>query len=79
MFLEIAWCKLVTVKVRIVIFWLFQRFQFVYISTVTEYCEKYAKKEHITNTTPEEESGDENISDEGSVSSDDDIAGHADP
>lgn len=74
----------VTRKVSIVIcleelFWLFQSFQFVYISTVTEYCEKYAKKEHIANTTPEEESGDENISDEGSDSSDDDIAGHADP
>lgn len=66
-------------KVGIVIFWLLQRFQFVYIFTVTEYCEKYAKKEHIANTTPEEESGEENISDEGSDLSDDDIAGHADP
>lgn len=45
----------------------------------TEYCERYAKKEHITNSTPDEESGDENISDEESDSSDDDIAGHADP
>ncbi len=44
-----------------------------------EYCERYAKKENITNSTAEVESGDEDISDEESGSSDDDIAGHADP
>jgi ubiquitin-conjugating enzyme E2 H len=42
---------------------------------VTEYCERYAKKEAITNSTAELESSDEDIS----SSSDDDIAGHADP
>ncbi|BBH03838.1 ubiquitin-conjugating enzyme 5 [Prunus dulcis] len=51
----------------------------LYDQKVKEYCERYAKKEHITNSTPDEESGDENISDEESDSSDDDIAGHADP
>lgn len=46
----------------------------------TEYCERYAKKENIANSTAEDESGDEDITeDEGSASSDDDIAGHADP
>lgn len=48
-----------------------------------EYCEQYAKKEHVTNLTPEEESDDEeHPSDEESDQSDDedegDIAGHAD-
>lgn len=45
----------------------------------TEYCERYAKKENIINSTADEESGDEEISEEESESSDDDIAGHADP
>jgi ubiquitin-conjugating enzyme E2 H len=45
----------------------------------TEYCERYAKKETITNSTPEGECSDEDISDEESGSSDDDIAGHGDP
>lgn len=46
-----------------------------------EYCERYAKKEHISNSRAEEDSDDEEISVEGSESSDDDdeIAGHADP
>lgn len=45
----------------------------------TEYCERYAKKEDITNSAAEDSSGDEDISDKESESSDDDIAGHADP
>lgn len=44
-----------------------------------EYCERYAKKEHISNSRAEEDSDDEEISVEGSESSDDEIAGHADP
>ncbi|CAN6713928.1 unnamed protein product [Malus baccata var. baccata] len=35
----------------------------LYDQKVKEYCERHAKKEHITNTTPDEER-DENISDE---------------
>ncbi|GAV63004.1 UQ_con domain-containing protein, partial [Cephalotus follicularis] len=50
-----------------------------YDQKVKEYCERYAKKENNLNSTAEEESGDEEISEEGSRSSDDDIAGHADP
>ncbi|KAL5813929.1 hypothetical protein ACOSQ3_024703 [Xanthoceras sorbifolium] len=50
-----------------------------YDQKVKEYCERYAKKENITNSADEDESGDEDISDEDSESSDDDIAGHADP
>ncbi|XP_062168303.1 ubiquitin-conjugating enzyme E2 4-like isoform X1 [Alnus glutinosa] len=49
-----------------------------YDQKVKEYCERYAK-EAITNSTAEVESSDEDISDEESGSSDDDIAGHADP
>lgn len=45
----------------------------------TEYCERYAKKENITNSADEDDSADDEISEEESVSSDDDIAGHADP
>lgn len=45
----------------------------------TEYCERYAKREHITNSTPEEDSSEDHITDEESDSSDNDIAGHADP
>lgn len=46
----------------------------------TEYCERYAKRENITNSTAEVDSADEEISEEESDnSSDDDIAGHADP
>ncbi|GMN45839.1 hypothetical protein TIFTF001_015027 [Ficus carica] len=55
----------------------------LYDQKVKEYCERYAKKEHVTNLTPEEESDDEeHPSDEESDQSDDedegDIAGHAD-
>lgn len=45
----------------------------------SEYCERYAKKESITNSTAEVDSGEEDITDEERDSSDDDIAGHADP
>lgn len=44
---------------------------------VKEYLERYAKKENITSALTEDHS-DDNISDEQSVSSDDEIAGHAD-
>lgn len=46
-----------------------------------EYCERYAKKEHIMNSTGEELSDEEDVSDEESGSSDeeDEIAGHVDP
>lgn len=51
-----------------------------YDQKVKEYCKQYAKKEHISNSRAEEDSDDEEISVEGSESSDDDeIAGHADP
>ncbi|PIA38798.1 hypothetical protein AQUCO_02700179v1 [Aquilegia coerulea] len=50
-----------------------------YEQKVKEYCERYAKRENITNTA-EEESSDEDLSDEQSeASSDDDVAGNADP
>lgn len=45
----------------------------------TEYCERYAKKENITKSTADEESDEEDVTDEESKSSDDEIAGHADP
>ncbi|KAG2675823.1 hypothetical protein I3843_12G024700 [Carya illinoinensis] len=51
-----------------------------YDQKVKEYCERYAKRENISNSTAEVDSGDEEISEEESGgSSDDDIAGHADP
>jgi len=53
--------------------------QKLYDQKVKEYCERYAKKATITNSTPEGECSDEDISDEESGSSDDDIAGHGDP
>lgn len=46
-----------------------------------EYCERYAKKEHIDNNLSDEsedESDDEAYSD-GRSGSDDEVAGHADP
>uniref|UniRef100_A0A2P2L2Q0 Uncharacterized protein MANES_17G123600 n=1 Tax=Rhizophora mucronata TaxID=61149 RepID=A0A2P2L2Q0_RHIMU len=49
---------------------------------MTEYCERYAKKEDISKTLAEESDGnatDEDISDGGSPSSDDIVAGDADP
>ena len=46
----------------------------------TEYCERYAKKENITKSTADEETDDdEDVTDEETGSSDDEIAGHADP
>ncbi|KAI4336111.1 hypothetical protein L6164_014680 [Bauhinia variegata] len=52
----------------------------LYDQKVKEYCERYAKKENITNSKAEEESDDEEDISEGEVaSSDDDIPGHADP
>ncbi|KAH8486994.1 hypothetical protein Peur_069636 [Populus x canadensis] len=52
-----------------------------YDQKVKEYCERYAKKEHIMNSTGEELSDEEDVSDEESGSSDeeDEIAGHVDP
>uniref|UniRef100_A0A5B6YI56 Putative Ubiquitin-conjugating enzyme, E2 n=1 Tax=Davidia involucrata TaxID=16924 RepID=A0A5B6YI56_DAVIN len=50
-----------------------------YEQKVKEYCERYAKKENIANSTLEEESDEEDISDGQCASSDDDIPGHADP
>lgn len=46
-----------------------------------EYCERYAKREHIVNDPTDgsdEELSDEDFSD-GRSDSDDDVAGHADP
>ncbi|KAK7389039.1 hypothetical protein VNO78_23871 [Psophocarpus tetragonolobus] len=52
----------------------------LYDQKVKEYCERYAKKENITNTAGEESEDEEDISEEESGgSSDDDIPGHADP
>ncbi|XP_028778319.1 ubiquitin-conjugating enzyme E2-23 kDa isoform X1 [Neltuma alba] len=52
----------------------------LYDQKVKEYCERYAKKENITNSAADEESGDEDeISEEESESSEDDIPSHADP
>ncbi|KAF7806107.1 ubiquitin-conjugating enzyme E2-23 kDa-like isoform X1 [Senna tora] len=52
----------------------------LYDQKVKEYCERYAKKENITNPTADEESGDEDdISEDECGSSEDDIPGHADP
>lgn len=45
----------------------------------TEYCERYAKKENISNSTAEESGDEEDISEEESASSDDEIPGRADP
>lgn len=45
----------------------------------TEYCERYAKKENISNSTAEESGDEEDISEEESGSSDDEIPGRADP
>lgn len=52
---------------------------FAILCVETEYCERYAKKENITNERLEEDSEDEDFSDGKSASSDEDIAGHADP
>ncbi|XP_021634546.1 ubiquitin-conjugating enzyme E2-23 kDa isoform X2 [Manihot esculenta] len=50
-----------------------------YDKKVKEYCERYAKRENIMNYKAEEQSGEEDISEEESGSSDNDIAGHVDP
>ncbi|KAI4319090.1 hypothetical protein MLD38_032733 [Melastoma candidum] len=52
-----------------------------YEQKVKEYCERYAKKEKISKSTGEEESDDDedDISVGATESSDDEIAGHADP
>lgn len=63
-------------------FWSFRILTLLFFLSLicgTEYCERFAKKENIVNSTADEESGDEEISEEESESSDDDIAGHADP
>lgn len=46
--------------------------------SLSEYCEKYAKKEDA-GAPPEEKSSDEELSEEENVSSDDELAGKADP
>lgn len=54
--------------------------QKLYEKKVKEYCEKYAKKEDITNTVTEEDiSDDEDQSDGRTVSSEDETAGPVDP
>ncbi|XP_043706881.1 ubiquitin-conjugating enzyme E2-23 kDa-like isoform X3 [Telopea speciosissima] len=50
-----------------------------YEQKVKEYCEKYAKRENITNPQAEDSSDDDDISDGRSTSSDDEVAGHPDP
>lgn len=46
----------------------------------TEYCERYAKKENISNngTADDEDTDEEDISEADTQSSDDEIPGHAD-
>lgn len=50
-----------------------------YEQKVKEYCDRYAKKENINVSAAEDESDEEDISDGQCTSSDDEIAGHADP
>ncbi|XP_021848483.1 ubiquitin-conjugating enzyme E2-23 kDa [Spinacia oleracea] len=50
-----------------------------YEQKVKEYCDRYAKKENISNSDAEDESEEEDISDGRCTSSDDELAGHADP
>ncbi|KAF5730086.1 Ubiquitin-conjugating enzyme E2 5 isoform 1 [Tripterygium wilfordii] len=50
-----------------------------YDQKVKEYCARYAKKENIANSKSDDESGEEEISDEESGSSEDEIAGPVDP
>ncbi|KAI3863544.1 hypothetical protein MKX03_019944 [Papaver bracteatum] len=52
-----------------------------YEQKVKEYCERYAKKENVTDAPEEEEDSSEDDSSNGynSTSSDDEVAGHADP
>ena len=44
-----------------------------------EYCDRYARKENFSNSAAEDESGEDDISNGECTSSDDEIAGHADP
>ncbi|CAN6443223.1 unnamed protein product [Victoria cruziana] len=47
---------------------------------VKEYCERYAKKEHVTKAVEESSDDDDEVTDgSNGESSDDEIAGHADP
>jgi ubiquitin-conjugating enzyme E2 H len=48
------------------------------VACLAEYCERYAKAEDIGNH-PEIESSDEDLSDAEHTSSDEEMAGHADP
>lgn len=50
-----------------------------YEQKVREYCDRYARKENFSNSAAEDESGEDDISDGQCTSSDDEIAGHADP
>ncbi|XP_074284471.1 ubiquitin-conjugating enzyme E2-23 kDa-like isoform X2 [Silene latifolia] len=50
-----------------------------YDQKVKEYCDRYAKKENIVSSVSEDGSDEEDNSEEQSGSSDDEIAGHADP
>lgn len=50
-----------------------------YEQRVKEYVERYAKKEHVLKSSVEDESEEEDASDGHCTSSDDEIAGHADP
>ncbi|KAL2936030.1 Ubiquitin-conjugating enzyme E2 5 [Bienertia sinuspersici] len=50
-----------------------------YEQKVKEYCDRYAKKENTNVSAPEDESDEEDISDGHCTSSDDEIAGKADP
>ncbi|KAK8685240.1 hypothetical protein V6N13_041245 [Hibiscus sabdariffa] len=50
-----------------------------YDQKVKEYCERYAKQEDIMKSTADNETDDDDITDEETGSSDDEIAGHADP
>ncbi|KAG4942828.1 hypothetical protein JHK85_047474 [Glycine max] len=49
------------------------------VDQIHKYCERYAKKENISNSTAEESGDEEDISEEESGSSDDEIPGRADP
>ncbi|KAK8709065.1 hypothetical protein V6N13_060096 [Hibiscus sabdariffa] len=50
-----------------------------YDQKVKEYCVRYAKQEDIMKSTADNETDDDDITDEETGSSDDEIAGHADP
>ncbi|KAK9147452.1 hypothetical protein Scep_006209 [Stephania cephalantha] len=50
-----------------------------YEQRVKEYCEKYAKPEHIGATAEEDKSSDDELSEDDYASSDEPVTGHADP